>query len=182
MQLPLTVNSSASGSNDESSSSSRVLCFSSNSSILAHDHLPTVTESPAEAIERIEEPMIALVGDQLLDDYQVTDLPDDGSTTQACSVDQPLVTTAQVARIEFLECEYSRSQNCERKDQHFVIDQIKHDDHLVSFYTGFPSIAIFLAFFSSLNQLWVSYNTGVANKMLRKVNVQRNLFLWTNCL
>lgn len=186
VQSLLTVNSSASGSSGESSSSSRVLCSSSNTSILAHDHLPTITESPAEAIKRVEEPMTALVGEQLLDDYQVIDLPDDGSTTQACSVDQPLVTTALLACIEFLESECSRLQNCERKVQHFGIHQIKHDDRLVSFYTGFPSFAIFLAFFQFLGpvvgKLRVSYNTGVANKMLRNDNVQRNLLLWTNCL
>ena len=137
----LTASSSASGSSNESSSSSRVLCSSS---------LPTVTELPAEAMERDEEPMTAFVGEQLLDNYQVNDLPDDGSTTQVCSTDQPLVTTALLARIEFLEAECSRLQNSERKILHFGIDQIKHNDQLVSFYTGFPSFAIFLAFFQFL--------------------------------
>ena len=60
VQLFLTASNSASGSSNESSSSSRVLCSSS---------LPTVTESPAEAMERDEEPMTAFVGEQLLDDY-----------------------------------------------------------------------------------------------------------------
>ena len=94
-------------------------------------------------MERDEEPMTALVGEQLLGDYQVIDLPDDGSTAQACSADQPLVTTAILARIEFLEAECSRLQNSESKILHFRIDHIKHDDCLVSFYTGFPSFAIF---------------------------------------
>ena len=37
--------------------------------------LPTVTESSAEAISTDAEPMTVLVGEQLLDDYQVIDLP-----------------------------------------------------------------------------------------------------------
>ena len=138
------------------------------------------TKSPAEAIERVEEPMTTLVGEQLLGHYLVIDLPDDGSTAQACSADQPLVTTALLAHIEFLESECSRLQNSERNIQHFGIDQIKHAPSGV-LYTGFPSFATFLAFFSSLGQFWISYNTEVANKMLRKDNVQRNLLLWTNC-
>ena len=102
-------------------------------------------------MERDEEPMTALVGEQLLGDYQVIDLPDNGSTAQASSAaDQPLVTTALLARIEFLEAECSRLQNSASKILRFGIDQIKHDDCLVSFYTGFPSFAIFLAFFQFL--------------------------------
>ena len=66
------------------------------------------TKSLAEVMERVEEPMTALVGKQLLGDYKVIDLPDDGSTTQACSADQSLVTTALLAHIEFLESECSR--------------------------------------------------------------------------
>ena len=76
VQSLLTASSSAS---ESSTSSSRVLCSSNNSD----DHLPAVTESPAEAMERDEEPMTALVGEQLLGDYQVIDLPDNGSTAQA---------------------------------------------------------------------------------------------------
>ena len=158
-------------------SSSQFLCSSSNTS---DDYLLTVTKSPAEAIERDEEPMTALLGAQLLGDYKVTDLPDDGSTTQACSVDQPFVTTALLAHIKFLEAECSRLQNSESKilyNNIFGIDQIKHDDCLVSFCMDIPSFAILLGFFSSLDLLWISCNTGVVNKMLRNDNVQRNLLL-----
>ena len=144
VQLLLTASNSAS---ESSTSSSRVLCSSNTS----NDHLPAVTESPAEAMERDEETMTALVGEQLLGDYQVIDLPDNGSTAQASSAaDQPLVTTALLARIKFLEAECSRLQDSANKILRFEIDQIKHDDCLVSFYTGFPSFAIFLAFFQFL--------------------------------
>ena len=168
MQSILTANSSASGSSSSSSTS-------------ALAHLPTVTESPAEAMEKDAEPMTALVGEQLLDDYQVIDLPDDGSTAKTCSADQHLVTTALLARIEFLEAECSKLHNSERKGQHFGIDQIKHDDCLVSFYTGFLPLLYFRHFFSFLGQLWTSCSIGVVNQMLRNDNVQRSLLLWTNC-
>ena len=81
--------------------------------------MPTVIKSFAEAIATDNEPMTALVGEQLLDDYQVIDLPNDGSTSESCSADQHLVNTALLARIEILEAECSRLQNSERKYQHF---------------------------------------------------------------
>ena len=40
-----------------------------------------------------------------------------------------------------------KSSATKQKAVHFGIDQIKHDDHLVAFYTGFSSYRIFLAFF-----------------------------------
>ena len=142
--------------------------------------MPTITKSTAEAIERVEEPMTALLGEQLLDDYQVIDLPYDGSTTQACSVDQPLVTTALLARIEFLESECSRLQNCERKVQHFGIDQIKHDDHLVSFYTGFPSFAIIFQFLGPVVgklQYWGGKQNAKKRQRAKKLTPIDQLFM-----
>ena len=93
--------------------------------------LPTVTESSAEAISTDAEPMTVLVGEQLLDDYQVIDLPDDPSTMtdneagpSSASADEGLVSTALLDRIEFLEAECSRLQKNESKRQHFGIDAI----------------------------------------------------------
>ena len=182
IQSLLTASSLANGSSSDSSmSSSRVLCSSSNTS---DDHLPAVTKSPAEAMERDEEPMTALVGEQLLGDYQVIDLPDDGSTAQACSAtDQPLVTTALLARIEFLEAECSRLQNSESKILHFGIDQIKLDNCLVSFYTGFPSFAIFLAFFQFLGpvvdklQYWGGKQSAKKRQRAKKLTPMDQLFM-----
>ena len=177
VQSLLTASSSAS---ESSTSSSRVLCSSNTSD----DHLLAVTESPAEAMERDEEPMTALVGEQLLGDYQVIDLPDNGSTAQASSAaDQPLVTTALLARIEFLEAECSRLQNSASKILRFGIDQIKHDDCLVSFYTGFPSFAIFLAFFQFLGpvvdklQYWGGKQSAKKRQRAKKLTPMDQLFM-----
>ena len=175
VQSILTANSnSASGS----SSSTTVEGTS------ALGQLPTVTESPAEAMATDAEPMTALVGEQLLDNYQVIDLPDDGSTTKDCSADH-LVNTALLARIEFLEAECSRLQNSEQnlKVQQFGIDQVKHDDHLVSFYTGFPSFAIFLAFFQFLGpvvdklQYWGSKPNAKKRQRAKKLTPMDQLFM-----
>ena len=54
---------------------------------------------------------------------------------------------------------------------HFGINSIKHDDRLVSFYTGFSSFAIFLAFFEFLgpvvNKLHVWGTSGGTRKRHR---------------
>jgi len=94
--------------------------------------------------------MTVSIGEQLIDNYQVTELPDDGSTATSSS-QQHLVETALLARIEFLDAQLEKLQkNKMTKSQPFSIDQIKHNDHLVSFYTGFPSFAVFLEFYQFL--------------------------------
>ena len=112
VQSSLIANSSVSGSNSSSSSSSTSTELASTSAIA---QLPIVIESSAETIATDTEPMTALVGEQLLDNYQVIDLPNDGSTSESCSADQHLVNTALLARIEILEAECSRLQNSEMK-------------------------------------------------------------------
>ena len=177
VQSSLIANSSVSGSNSSSSTSTEL---ASTSAIV---QLPTVIESSAETIATDNEPMTALVGEQLLDNYQVIDLPNDGSTSESCSADQNLVNTALLARIEILEAECSRLQSSERKYQHFGIDQIKHDDYLVSFYTGFPSFAIFLAFFQFLGpvvdklQYWGSKPSAKKQQRVKKLTPMDQLFM-----
>ena len=75
--------------------------------------------------------MTVLVDEQLLDNYRVIDLPDDPSMTEAgpSSADEGLVNTALLACIEFLEAECTRLQKSDTKQQHFGIDEIKHDNH-----------------------------------------------------
>ena len=65
-----------------------------------------------------------------------------------------LVSTALVACIEALEAENSRLKKVlswkEGKKSHFSMEHIKQDDKLVSFYTGFHSYMVFMAFFQFL--------------------------------
>ena len=95
--------------------------------------LSTVDDGESTTTE--PEPMTVSVGEQLIDNYQVTELPDDGSTTTTSSSQQHLVETALLARIEFLEAKLEKQNNDKSTDhknsQPFSIDQIKHDDHQV---------------------------------------------------
>ena len=111
--------------------------------------LPAVHGAESTTIE--VEPMTVSVGEQLIDNYQVTELPDDGCSTPTCSSQQHLVETALLARIEFLEAQLEKLKSTyHKKSQSFNIDQIKHNDHLISFYTGFPSFDLFLEFYQFL--------------------------------
>ena len=59
-----------------------------------------------------------------------------------------LVNTALLARIEVLEAENShlkkKMDGMEQRQQHFRLEQVKHDDKLICFYTGFVSYGVFL--------------------------------------
>ena len=95
--------------------------------------------------------MTVSVGEQLIDTYQVTELPDDGCSTATCSSQQHLVETVLLAHIEFLKAQLEKLKSTHhKKSQPFSIDQIKHDDHLISFYTGFSSFDLFLEFYQFL--------------------------------
>ena len=117
---------------------------------------PSTSEQPAEALT-------AAVGEQLQTDYQVYELPvgaDDESDSsslpaglQSCSHPQTevLINIALLARIEYLESEnVGLKKECSPKTVYFRIKQVKRDDHLVRFYTGFITYQIFLAFFNFL--------------------------------
>ena len=74
------------------------------------------------------------------------------STTPADTDVSTTVNVSLIARIQFLEAENSklRHQLSQTGKSVFRIEQIMHDDSLVSLYTGFPSYAVLLAFFEFL--------------------------------
>ena len=92
---------------------------------------------------------LADVGEQLVSDYQVHELPnsvDDAAKSSSLPTDgfqssslqtEPLFNAALLARIEYLEAENTSRNECPSTEIHFRIEQVKHDDHLVRFYTGF---------------------------------------------
>ena len=65
-----------------------------------------------------------------------------------------LVNTALLVRVGALEAEISCLKGdldkCEKKRQYFRLEQVKHDDQLIRFYTGFVSYPVFLSFFNFL--------------------------------
>ena len=65
------------------------------------------------------------------------------SLSTTAVAEQNLVSTALLAHIEALEAENTRlKKHLLSKETNFGMEQIKHDDHLVSFYTGFKSCGI----------------------------------------
>ena len=161
-ELQSTSSSKSYGSGNSTGSSA-----STNTS--SFPQLSTVDDS--ESTTTKPEPMIVSVGTQLIDNYQVTELPDNGSTTATSSSQQHLVETALLACIEFLVAQLEKLQNNDKstdhkKSQPFSIDQIKHNGHQVSFYTGFLSFAVFWNFTSFLDLQLTNSITGEPNLML----------------
>ena len=107
-------------------------------------------------------PLTALAGEQLEVDYHVHELPGECESAQGSTsvwpslsttavAEQNLVSTALLAHIEALEAENTRlKKHLLSKETKFGMEQIKHDDSLVSFYTRFKSYVVFLAFFPFL--------------------------------
>lgn len=133
------------------------------------------TSSSISATPDASEPALRVaVGEQLETDYQVHELPSDSSEytsepllqpTPASQSTEVVVNTALLTRVEALEAENHRLnkqlKEVTSKQQHFRIEQIRHDDTLVRFYTGFMSYMIFQAFFVFLGQLLMNSTTGV---------------------
>ena len=92
------------------------------------------------------EPTTVSVDKQLIDNYQVAELSDDGCSTPTCSSQQHLVETALLARLSFWRLSWKSSSPQIIRNPNLSIDQIKHNDHLISFYTGFPFFDLFLEF------------------------------------
>ena len=142
----------------------------------------SVTPSTTEQVE--QPPLTVAVGEQLQSNYQVHELPSDSSHTQPPDRTAVLVNTSLLAHIEYLE-----SENAHMREQsmpsvvHFRIGQIKHDDHLVRFYTGFTSYMVFLAFFNFLGPVvyklnyWGCKEGSRLRKRCRKLNPENQLFM-----
>ena len=101
--------------------------------------------------------LTVLAGGQLEVDHELPGECQSGQDTTSVSpsvstaAEQNLVSTALLARIEALEAENtSLKKHALSKDANFGMEQIKHDDRLVSFYTGLKSYVVFLAFFQFL--------------------------------
>ena len=81
--------------------------------------------------------------------YHVHELPGP-STSESNSSDNQLISLALLTHIEFLEAEKRQTESKKKEKQDFRIEDIRHDDKLIRFYTGFFSYAVFLTFFEQL--------------------------------
>ena len=100
-----------------------------------------------------EPPLTAVVGEQLDMNYSIHELPTNPVAASAVpsAAERNLIDRALLARIESLEAENARLKKCvPSKQPKFTVEQIRDDDRLFSFYTGFKSYVVFLAFFQFL--------------------------------
>eukprot|EP00731_Ephydatia_muelleri_P026308 Em0018g408a len=166
--------------------------YSTTGSLTSTSVSPTPSSSKSVTTSTIIQPPLSVadVGEQLVSDYQVHELPnnvDDASSTlptnglQSSSLQTvPLVNAALLARIEYLEAQNTSRNECPPT---FRIDQVKHDDRLVRFYTGFITYRIFLAFFNFLGpvvnnlQYWGSKEGARVRNRKRKLDPENQLFL-----
>ena len=125
--------------------------------------------------------LTASVGEQLMTDYGVHELPGTSTVTDS---DNIVLNTGMLARIEYLEAEVQRLKLINTEKPHFRLEQIANDDALVRFYTGFPSYDVLVAVFDflgpSVNRLhyWgTSMSTRSTGKRRMKLDPRNQFFL-----
>ena len=98
-----------------------------------------------------EDSLVASVGEPLLTDYRVHELPDveDTPSYSLSFSEKEVLNRALLARIE-AENQKLRVITSKTRPKHFRLEDITNDDSLIRFYTGFPSYEIFLAVFDFL--------------------------------
>ena len=111
---------------------------------------------------------IAEAGEQLETDYGVHELPCADNPPQQDSAGI-VVSHALVSRIEVLEAENDLLRSQSREKHYFRLEDIQHDDKLVSFYTGFVSFMVLAAFFDFLGPVVNHLNYwGEKEKVLQR--------------
>jgi len=119
-------------------------------------------------------PHVAAAGEQLKTDYQVHELP--GVATSEDDSSSILVNRALISRIEVLEAENAHLKQALAKERKFFqIEDIQHDDKLVSLYTGFVSFLVFNAFFEFLGPVVEHLNYWGAKEGVRQRRRKRKL-------
>lgn len=90
--------------------------------------------SNSETVQELPDIQTAAVGEQLQTDYQIIQLPpDDAELTANNTATNTLVSTALMARIEYLEAEITQLTKQQQVKSYFRIEDIQSDDQLVCF-------------------------------------------------
>ena len=172
---------------------------SSRSSTPAHVATPITLTSLQSAADQ-GRMLTAGIGEQLLGNYQVHELPSDStddtsdylpqshhSLPETSKGSELVLNTALLARIEALEAENQHLKKelktREAQHQHFRISQVRDNNKLFRFFTGFASYMHFLALFEFLgpvvNELnyWGSKETSRRRHRTCKLDPENQMFL-----
>ena len=137
---------------------------------------PAMSDSDSSHVSSLT----ASIGEQLMSDYSVHELPDASTVTDS---DNIVLNAGMLSRIEYLEAELKRLKMANTERPHFRLEHITHDDALVRFYTGFPSYDVFVAVYEflgpSVNQLhyWGTSTTRSTGKRKMKLDPRNQFFL-----
>ena len=162
-----------------------------------HEALRAVDHSNRDSSSPITgKKLITPIGEVYFTDYSVIELPSEESSNDASSnsyldkgVEQTetneVVDIALLARIEALEMEVHTLENklSQKKPSHFRLENISCNNSLVSFYTGFQTYDLLLAFYEflgpSVNKLtyWGSDSNKSDKRRKMKLDPINQLFL-----
>jgi len=156
--------------------------------VVGSSNTSSVTSSVQHPAPLTPPPMhTAVIGEQLLtSNYEVYDLPSPEQEEASGHIEQnPTITAALLARIEFLEAENERlkASQLARPRQHLQIKDIQHDDKLIRLFTGFASYTMFSIFFNFLGPVVNNLNYrgekegDRQRKRRRKIDPENQLFL-----
>ena len=158
------------------------------------------TSTPATSELSDDTALSASIGEPLLSDYSVHELPGVSESTSdgtgSSARDLPgasesasdrmtniVVNSALLARVEALEAENIKLQKQLIKPVHFRLENIVGDDQALRFYTGFESLEVFLAVFEFLGpavhflNYWGMRTTSTSRKRCQKLDPKNPFFL-----
>ena len=150
----------------------------------------TVTPAPSDTTDesdRMSEVLSVSVGEPLLSDYSIHDLPDEENTSDHSTNLVLMNSHIEALRAENHQLEVNnrklKSEISSTKSSFFRLEDVASDDKLIKFYTGFTSYEVLLLFFEFLGpsvhnlNYWGSSNTKTTKRRRKKLDPINQFFL-----